>query len=208
MKLFYNGFLYESSNNGKDLVIVDIQPEYQKVFTFNIYDWINWLNSTYSSYNRIIFLFNGPDLGFPSKNEYVNWLMELGLDYEVIESAEMIDKSYAFFRYCIDKGIDDDLIVSIVKFMYGNNISDSRDITNDIWDKFQSQFGEDVNIIRQLLENSSDMITIPDLMDDLSRLINNPIELMGGGLNECLKEVEIAIRALGKHYEINNQWSY
>ena len=43
-------------------------------------------------------------------------------------------------------------------------------------------------------------------MDFLSRF-NRPT-LTGGGVNECLKEVEIALKALEKPYKILNKFTY
>ena len=50
------------------------------------------------------------------------------------------------------------------------------------------------------------MINIPDLMDFLKRYSN--IVLTGGGINECLKEVEIALNSLDKPYKVLTQYTY
>ena len=57
-----------------------------------------------------------------------------------------------------------------------------------------------------LLENAGDMINIPDLMDFLKNYSN--IVLLGGGVNECLKEVEIALLALNKNFNVINKFTY
>ena len=36
----------------------------------------------------------------------------------------------------------------------------------------------------------------------------NNIYMMGGGINECLKEIEIALKALNKPYELNKKYCY
>jgi hypothetical protein len=43
-------------------------------------------------------------------------------------------------------------------------------------------------------------------MDILSRL--NNVVLVGGGVNECLREVEIAMDALGKQYITWDEYTY
>lgn len=43
-------------------------------------------------------------------------------------------------------------------------------------------------------------------MDYLSNKSN--IILLGGGINECLKEVEIALLSLDKNYNIMNKFTY
>lgn len=51
-----------------------------------------------------------------------------------------------------------------------------------------------------------DMISIPDLMDELKSL--NNIIITGGAEKECLKEVEVALDALGKKYTKMDEFVY
>jgi len=50
------------------------------------------------------------------------------------------------------------------------------------------------------------MISIPDLMDFINDFDN--IILLGGGINECLKEVEISLMVLNKGYQIEHDFTY
>lgn len=65
----------------------------------------------------------------------------------------------------------------------------------------------DRNEVRELLEFSGECFNIPDLMYFLEGIAGR-INLFGGGLEECLKEVEIALLALGKDFDIDRKWSY
>lgn len=205
---------YESNTN-KILISVDIQPEYyHKNSKFGgFYDnlltgFINALNS--AEYDTKIVLFNGYDtLGMITLDEYKIWLIENGLDEEVINEIKFYDKGYAFFRFCLDSGIDEDDIVLLVKFMYMNDITDSRDIKDsNLWDKFVQEYNKVE--LRELLEDASDNINIPDLMDWLKKNIPNgsDITLIGGGRNECLKETEIAMKALNIPYHTDDNLIY
>ena len=51
------------------------------------------------------------------------------------------------------------------------------------------------------------MINVPDLMDFL-RNYGGKIILTGGGINECLKEVEIALMALDRPYNVLTRFTY
>ena len=191
---------------GKTIINVDIQPEYKNYISFNLYKWIQFLNQNANN-NRIIFLYNGEDtLGMISENDYKYFLLELGLDEDVLDNAIFYDKGYAFFRYCIDNSIDEDNIVDLVKFMIENNINDSRDIDEDMWNDYMQETNHSQEDVRELLENAGDMINIPDLMDFLKNYSN--IVLLGGGINECLKEVEIALLSLNKNYNTLKQFTY
>lgn len=196
----------ESLFNSKTLINVDIQPEYEKFISFNLDEWKDFINKN-SDKNVIIFLYNGYDtLGMVEESEYKDWLIELGIDEDVIYNATFYDKGYAFFRYCMDNSIEEENIVDFVKFMINNDINDSRDIDEDMWNKYMTEMERDNDDVHDLLENSDDMINIPDLMDFLKEY--NNIVLLGGGINECLKEVEIALLALDKNYNTVSEFIY
>lgn len=198
----------ESVISNKSIVNVDIQPEYKDYITFKVHEWVNFLNKSHN--NTIVFLYNGADtLGMIDEKSYFAWLYEIGIKEEVLDSAIFYDKGYAYFRYCMDSNISEDSIVNLVKFMIKYNINDSRDINTKFWDKFIKEYPDDdygTGELRSLLENASDMINIPDLMDFLKKY--NDIVLTGGGINQCLKEVEIALMALGKQYNVLSNYTY
>jgi hypothetical protein len=208
----YLQFIKESKSTNT-IINVDIQPEYEKYARekgFNIHKWVNYVNEKYESGNKIIFLYNGHDtLDMVTEYDYKNWLIDLGLNEDIIDQAIFYDKGYAFFRYCIDSNIDKNSIADIVRFMYQNNITDSRDINSNFWNKFRKEYPDDyysTGELRNLLENSSDMISIPELMDFIKKY--SDIILLGGGIDECLKEVEIALIALNKSYEVEHDFTY
>lgn len=190
---------------GKHLVVVDVQPEYapwmqgmqQKLFAY--------INEHVDELAGLTFLYNGEDtMGMVSESEYRWWLVEQGLDENIAYKATLYDKGYAFFRNCMDRGGDDEELVNLVRFMRDNNINDSRELDKKFWKTFVKQYGAEN--IRELMEDSEDCINIPDLMNFIDRL--NNIVLVGGGINECLKEVELALDALDKTYETWGKYTY
>lgn len=193
--------------NGADLIVVDIQPEYKDGFTFNLTSFYEFLNENYEGMRSLTFLFNGEDtLGMVSENDFKNWMFEYGLDEEIVYNTTYYDKGYAFFRYCMDSGIDDEDVADLVKFMVKHDVNDSRDMDEEMWGVFMKEYNVDQSEVRDLLEHSDDMINIPELMDFISRYSN--IVLCGGGINECLKEVEIALMALDKPYRVLTKYTY
>jgi len=193
---------------GQTLINVDIQPEYEGSFSFRPDRWANFLNQNYGKVNHMVFLYNGKEtLGMVSEDTYKYWLYDKGVSEEVVEGSTFYDKGYAFFRYCMDFGASEDAIANFVRFMYDNDIHDSRDMNRGMWAKYLREYRRsDKKEIMQLLRHQDDMIYIPDLMDFLKRF--NGIVLTGGGINECLKEVEIALLALKKNYQVLNEFTY
>jgi hypothetical protein len=206
-----NKLLEDSGVNlvqGANLISVDIQPEYESYITFNLDSFIMFLNKNINVINSLTFLYNGQDtLGMVNEAGYRDWLYENGLQEEVLDSARFYDKGYAFFRYCMDEGIEEEETVNLVKYMIQNNINDSRDIDEEMWNGFMQEYGYDSSAVRDLLESAADMINIPDLMDYLRRF-GGKLVICGGGINECFKEVEIALTALGKNYNVLTKFTY
>ena len=193
---------------GADMISVDIQPAYQDFMGFKPWDFGNYVNNNYEAMQRLTFLFNGPDMGFPSEDEYRWWLIEdCGIEEQITASAYFFDKGYAFFRFCMDEGINEDDIVVLIQYMIRHQINDSRDIDEDMWQDFMNETGTEESEVRDLLETADDMINIPELMDFLKNY-GGKIMLTGGGINECLKEVEIALLALKKPYNVLTQFTY
>jgi hypothetical protein len=183
------------------LIVVDIQPEYKSYIPF-LKEWVAYINKTKQP---ITFLYNGEDtLGMVSEYDYQDWLIDIGVKQSVVENATFYDKGYAFFRNCMDKGIDHDDTVGLVKLMYESGVNDSRDLNKDFWNEYIAQNGSEH--LREAMEGSEDCISIPDLMDFLQPY--NNITLCGGGIEQCLKEVEIALDALGKKYKVLHQYTY
>jgi hypothetical protein len=196
----------ESKVQGKTIINVDIQPEYETYISFDLQKWVNFIN-TNAHLNDIVFLYNGADtLDMIDENSFQEWLIDLGIDEDVIYNATFYDKGYAFFRYCMDNSIDDNNIVDLVKYMIRHNIIDSREIDEDMWNDYMEETNHDQQDVRDLLENAGDMINIPELMNFLERYSN--IVLTGGGINECLKEVEIALLSLDKEYNTLSEFVY
>jgi hypothetical protein len=193
------------------LVSVDIQPEYYyksvKYGGFRddlLNKFIKELRSSFKYSKRILF-YNGADtLGMISEDEYKGWLYEKGIDEDMIDSIVFYDKGYAFFRYCIDEGVDEDVIVNLVKYMISKNVFDTRELDKEFWDEYVETYGD--KNIREMLEFTRNSINIPELMDELQDYYN--IILCGGGVTECLKEVEIALKALDKTYTLLTKYTY
>lgn len=197
-----NEVMGNSNVTGKHLVIVDIQPEYEKFLSFNLYEFIEFLNSSQAS--NITFLYNGESLGMTSESDLHYWYVDNGLDENILSSSIWFDKGYAFFRYCMDNYLEEEKIVEVVRFMIDNDITDSRDITENHWEEFINMVGS--TDAKEMLQFASDCISILDLIDELQNYSN--IVICGGGINECLKEVEIALLAINKPYSVLTKYIY
>lgn len=201
--------LFENFSN-KILIVVDIQPEYENAFTFKE-DFFDFINN--SNYKEIVFLYNGENtVGEMSEEEYIQWLSNYGegINEDVLYDITFYDKGYNFFRNCMDEGIDDDSIIRLIKYMYKNDINDTRDIDEDMWVDVIEMFKDehDMNEIKELMAFSENCLFIPELMDFLKTYEHNNIDICGGGIDECLHEVKLVLDSLDMDYNNIDKFIY
>ncbi len=193
---------------GANVISVDVQPEYQNYLGFDLFKYLQYLNENHDSMTSLTFLYNGSEtMDMVTESEYQQWLLEYGLDEQIVYDSRFYDKGYAFFRYCMDENIAEQDIVVLIQYMIRNEINDSRDIDAEMWQDFVRYSGADESEVRDLLESADDMVNIPDLMEFL-KSYGGKIMLTGGGIEQCLKEVEIALLALKKPYNVLTQFTY
>ena len=191
----------------KELVIVDIQPDYKKYITFNMGSFVDFLNKSYKKYERILYLYNGREtVGSDDQGSITEWLVEYGLDEEVLNIVEFYDKGYAFLRNAMDQGIDEDEIVHLLEYMSSNDLNDSRDLDEDNWLEFSRLYPKDIDI-KEYLQDNDDSINIPDVLERIKYIKNN-FQICGGGKTECLAEVLILIKLCKKRYSLLPQFVY
>lgn len=182
--------------SGRDLIVVDIQPTYGPyIKTFDLEDFTEYLNDT--EFKSILYLYNGPDMGFEDWNEIGYWLMESGLEEEKFDEMTSFEKGYAFFRSFMDLGMEERDLIKLLRYMFDSKIYDSRDISEEDWDALDINWDYDPD---------GDMVNIPDVLFQL-RQYNNPI-VCGGGRDECLAEIELCFKVLDKPYELLERFVY
>lgn len=179
---------YITEKASKNMIIVDIQPEYEHVFKFKMWEFTDFLNTQAKD---ILYFYNGEGTGFSSDSDQSmkNWLFENDLDTPTMRKIQFVDKGYGFFRSLMDEGVDKGLIIKAIRHMFKKKVWDSRDIDIEEW---ENVLDGDVTAIRML--EGGDMISIPDI--NLSTLKKfSGAYIMGGGKNECLAEVELLMSA-------------
>lgn len=187
------------------IIIVDVQPAYHNKLSSKIINFVH--NQT------------GPKLMFvnadkdgltddtiDSIKQY--WDDEVGYtdDNEYYESVidwstyTIVDKGYGYFRNWMDHGVSNNVIIRVIRLMYQQQVSDSRDL-----------FGGD--------EYEDYMIELEKVLsgNDLDFCATNPISIywtnvaqlkkfsgayiVGGGRDECLFEVELLMSAFNIKYK-------
>lgn len=110
------------------------------------------------------------------------------------------DKGFGFFRSFIDRGVSDKTIIRLIRLMYQNRVNDSRDLfggehSDDYAVNFEQFVGPEFK--RWMLD---DGFTVQwTSVAQLKRFSGSYI--VGGGRNECLKEVELLMNAFNIKYK-------
>lgn len=189
----YKDWLLESNNS--TLVIVDIQPVYEKYISFNLNNFSNYINKFSGD---IHVFYNGEDFGLDKKEDIINWYYDNGVKEKTLDKLIFFEKNYAFFRDLMDTGVDEEKIIEIGKLMIKNKKYDIRDLIEDELSELGLDDDFDVNDYG---------FYIPDVLLEIQKLPNNCI-LIGGGKDECLAEVELCFKMLNKPYKLNYDLIY
>jgi hypothetical protein len=181
--------------NNKKIIIVDIQPSYRIHMNMDMHEFTSWLN--HHDYLDVLYLYNGPDMGYEDEYEIKDWLYDYGLDSD--RNITFYEKGYGFFRNLMDLKVDDEQIITLGKYMIQNDINDSRDIT------------EDVNGVNSKYINNEDYVmSIPDLVDELKDFLDEgdkPL-MIGGGEYQCFKEVELLLKMIDIQCDRESEFIY
>jgi hypothetical protein len=160
-----NKILNESKST--NIIIVDIQPAYDKFCGHLMPSLCEFLNN---QTGKILILFNGEDLNLDSKNDIINYYLNYGLDENKINNIEWKEKMYGYFRDLMDSGVEDYIIIKIIREMILTRVNDSRELSQEFLDKMIKEY--DVNLDRM-------PVFLPDISISLLREYNHCY--MGGG---------------------------
>jgi len=185
----------------KNVIVVDIQPEYKSYIRFDMEECMNFLNSQ----RDLLVFFNGPDtVGQSSSDVILRWWYQQGFDlHNYKKTVRWIDKGYGFFRTWMDQGVDEKRIQEVVRYMVMNRISDSRLIPDDILLDFVEGYhkGVDDEFLLQ------DPIYLPHISLGMLKKWSGSY-LIGGGRNECLKEIKILLDTFNVRYTIVKKFTF
>jgi hypothetical protein len=189
--------LREAKNN---LIICDIQPVYSISK-----ELIPKMVSKIRKFEKILYLYNGDDTGLSEDNvdSIKTWIYGY-YDFDdgimnMIESKNITwyDKGYAFFRDMMDSGKFEDIqIIKVLQFMLSKNVYDIRDLSEEDFNRLNKKLNLNIDSPDDYNTWISD-----SLVDYLIRYPKGSI--IGGGKEECLKEIVLLSKALKLGYQVD-----
>ncbi len=181
------------TNKIRSLIVVDVQPEYEYSFKdrFTMCGFIRYLKS----FGKVLYFYNGEELGMCSLYDLQIWLLENGMKEEDFNYITFINKNYGFFRDLIDDGVEEEKIIKLIQEMLTAGVSNIIEIPVGKY--------YDTDIAPFIEENG---MYIPEQLDCLKFWNNSTI--IGGGEKECLYEVELYMKAINLQYERQMNYIY
>lgn len=113
---------------------------------------------------------------------------------------EIVDKGYGYLRSWMDRGVSSAAIIRTIREMYQQRVNDSRSL-------FGGEFSDDYHTkMRALLGSEHREFDLDDALivnwTSVAQLKRySGAYLVGGGRNECLREVELLMNAFNIKYK-------
>jgi hypothetical protein len=205
----HNAPLYEGRST--PVICVDVQPEYSgindgaenPVFE-EIIQFVN------SQTGPVLMYVNAEDQGLTGdtvqdvKSYWEDTVRGEDADPEDYDDSpinwrrfQIVDKGYGYLRSWMDHGIPAATIIKTIRMMYQQKVNSSDDLT---FPKLSQRTPEMVDIKHTIEEMDGDSITVNWIsIAQLKRF--NGAYIVGGGRNECLREVELLMNAFNIKYK-------
>jgi len=210
----FNELLLEGLNH--PIICVDVQPAYSGIhdgYTDPVF--VDIIEFVAGRTGPVLMFVNAEDTGLTddTKDDIVQYWEDTLCDpddrYEedeygdYIESGcdaidwnrfEFVDKGFGYLREWMDSGIDDSIIIKIIREMYNQRVSDSRELWNGEGSEEYDQNMQALGVL-ELGSISVEWTSIAQLKR------YNGAYIVGGGRHECLREVQLLMSAFNIKYK-------
>ena len=175
------------------VLVVDLQPAYTEAIAPSLLrQTFAYLQSLPEDLPLVAFWVNN-ELSGDTEESVRNYWYESGASEELLERIEFREKPYAFLRGWMDQGVPHDAMRAVLKALRDKNIWDSRQL--------------DADTLQSLSEDGSqlaDPLFREETVEDVAALMRRyerPWATCGGGRDECLLEVELALSSADVSFE-------
>lgn len=186
----------------KQLLIVDIQQSFQN--SEHLDKPVLDLSKQYENVVYCYDVLNGDGI-FP-----YDMFNHMAVSFEEgVFTPLVIEKKYGFLRNLMDKGAEDSLIIDLVQLMLKKNIKTTKTFyeSEDLFEEFKKVFEINKSSHKDFdLENKC--IYVDDIFFSLKENIITNVDVVGGGINSCLKEIILSLEILEINYNVLNNYTY
>jgi len=203
-----NEILNEKASRGRPIVAVDLQPAYSGMMDGaedEVFEAaIRFVNDSRAP---CLMFVNAEQEGLTSDtiNDVKIYWEDSGFDPRNWGRIEVYDKGYGYLRGWMDQNVSDRAIIKTIREMYVQKVNDSRELFEEAEDysyAMEQFLGGDWD---EAMED--DNISVGWVAVDQLKRYNN-CYLVGGGRNECLKEVALLMNAFNIKYKMIEDFVY
>lgn len=112
---------------------------------------------------------------------------------------KVVDKGYGYFRSYMDQGVSPAAMIRLIRYLYQNRLNDSRDLDQEVLQQLMGSEYQEWMVDEPFSVNWTSVAQLKGF---------NGAYIMGGGRNECLREVEILMNAFNIKYRRIDQLVY
>lgn len=194
-------FITEGKNH--PVIVVDVQPEYSEMndgYENPVFEKI--ISFVNSQTGPVLMFVNAENHGLSGDtvNDVMLYWEDSGFDPRNWRRVEIVDKGYGYLRSWMERGTSDRTIIKVIREMYQQKVNDSREL-------FGGELSDSYDDSMKNLMGSD--YTPYDLDDSISVNWTSISQLkrfsgayiVGGGRNECLREVELLMNAFNIKYK-------
>lgn len=204
---FDESIITEKASRGRPIVCVDVQPAYSGIMdgaedeTFEAA--IQFVNDSRAP---CLMFVNAEQDGLTSDTvaDIKMYWEDSGFDPENWNRVEVYDKGYGYLRSWMDSGIEDGTIVKTIRLLYSQRKNDTRDLEFPPFNKRTPDMAEVMYAVQEM--DDDPLIVGWAALDQLKRY--NNCYLIGGGRQECLKEVALLMNAFNIKYKMIDDLIY
>ena len=186
-----------SEGRSHSIIVVDVQPAY------SAYDpgTCNRISQFVSKQTGPVLMFVNAELTGVTADTVADikhwWDERTDLDWGRVQ---IVDKGYGYFRAWMDSGVDPSAIIRVIRAMYQQNVSSSDQLFggNDR-EGYDAQMAELVGDDYATRMPQDPMTIHWASVAQLKKF--NGAYIVGGGRNECLREVELLMNAFNIRYK-------
>ncbi len=111
---------------------------------------------------------------------------------------QIVDKGYGYFRGWMDQGVQPKFIIQLIRYMYQHKLNDIRDDIDAVYEyMIHNPIGNQIVDWQDWMEDEPFIINWTSVAQ-LKRF--NGAYIVGGGREECLREVELLMNAFNIRY--------
>jgi hypothetical protein len=185
------------------IICVDVQPEYDNPINQKIINFVN------KQTGPVLFFVNAEEHGVSNDSvQSIQQYWEERTDGSYDDADEytsninwdrfqIVDKGYGYLRSWMDYGIEDSTIIATIREMYAQKVSDSRELRFPTFNKRTPT--------QSLIQGAIDEMGEDPLSVGWASIAQlkkfSGAHLVGGGRNECLREVELLMNAFNIRYK-------